>query len=593
VLLAGGSVADNTAEASGDYAVVVPAGNFITQSEGSFPAEVGGANETGSGGSNDGSNSYSLQMNTNAFETQACNSSTNFECRGWVQFVYDAAQGQLFIENSLLDYAGSCPSGYPQEYYLGSEHVCFMNSDSISVPKVAPSALSTVSMTVWTAFAPEVVFNTPNPTLNISFQVGSQTYVYSLYDYLGLMGNWTGSEFNVVGQDGGGAATFTSPTTLGVQVLVVPNGETRVAPICATGNTQFTGDTGETNNLGLGSCCPFGGDALGIQFVESNLTIGQIPIVSECPSLAVDGSTIAQATGSFDGTIQVTSSFTVPAYVAGGLLDSTLDGGLQPHDCQVTPPAPPQDQTVIGTASAPSDLNTPEITFAVPPGSNGQSWTQVISCDIGGPPFYELVESTAPVIPPDVLQIQDAPIVGGTPRVTIPANSYGAIYVGWSGPWVSADGADGAAISWTFNSIATTVIAAQTATGMRLQVSPPPLAEAGNLYPGQSITVTDAASGITQSVLVDIYIAPCVPVTCSAGQCGTISSTNGCGGPAVVCPACGSGEVCSDNVCCQTGTSWNASFQQCVASCKFPYAWCPATQSCATVKVCKNANLGG
>jgi hypothetical protein len=192
---------------------------------------------------------------------------------------------------------------------------------------------------------------------------------------------------------------------------------------------------------------------------------------------------------------------------------------------------------------------------------------------------------------PDVLQIIDAPLVGGTPQVTIPWNGYGSVYVAWGGSWVSADGGEGATIGWSIDlGSAPDVISAQTAEGMTLQISPPGLAYAGKLYAGESIWVTDAASGITHSVLLDIYVSPCVPVTCSAGQCGTIASTNGCGGTTpVVCPACGNEEVCSDNVCCPTNTYWSASLQQCVASCKFPYAWCPALEECATVAACKHA----
>jgi hypothetical protein len=63
----GGSGSDDVAAVAGT----------LTWAEGSFPLEVGGINESDNDASNPGANSYSLQLNTNAFKTSACDTSMN------------------------------------------------------------------------------------------------------------------------------------------------------------------------------------------------------------------------------------------------------------------------------------------------------------------------------------------------------------------------------------------------------------------------------------------------------------------------------------------------------------------------------------
>jgi hypothetical protein len=90
---------------------------------------------------------------------------------------------------------------------------------------------------------------------------------------LNLAGAWTVSEFNVFGDCCGYEASFNTGATLIVRTTV-DNGTTN-APSCASG-----GYTGETNNLSLvPPCCPYGGAAPGIAFMESS-AIGMTPTCS-------------------------------------------------------------------------------------------------------------------------------------------------------------------------------------------------------------------------------------------------------------------------------------------------------------------------
>jgi hypothetical protein len=245
-----------------DYNASVP--GLLTSTEGSFPSETGGTNESddNAAATNPGTNSYSLQMNTSLFVSPACSTSTNSSCRGWEQLIYDPQTQQAYFEFSLVDYVGNCPQPFVSSYPAGSAKVCYFNSASSSVPAVAAANLTDVAM----------LGATNATTDTLTMVVNGKAYALSQPSVLGLANGWNDAEFNVYGEDNGTQASFNSPTALVVQIVTTLATPTRSAPACPSSPTTGWG-TVESNTLSLvGSCCPFGGDVTGIQFMESNVS---------------------------------------------------------------------------------------------------------------------------------------------------------------------------------------------------------------------------------------------------------------------------------------------------------------------------------
>jgi len=250
----------------------------ISSSEGSFPAvsnvtsesEIDPANNN-PGSNNLGPNIFSLQLNTQDFTTTACSGGTSY-CQGWVQFIYSShISDGVFIEYSLLYYTTSstgCPSGwaaYETPINMQPYYTCFFNTSVASVPSQSFTNLRELTLT-GSATAngnDEVILSTNGTLYNLSYSDSA----------LNLASAWTVSEFNVFGDCCGYEASFNTGATLIVSTTV-DNGTTN-APSCASG-----GYTGEINSLSLvPPCCPYGGDAPGIAFMESSAT-GMAPTCS-------------------------------------------------------------------------------------------------------------------------------------------------------------------------------------------------------------------------------------------------------------------------------------------------------------------------
>ncbi len=75
---------------------------------------------------------------------------------------------------------------------------------------------------------------------------------------------WNASEFNVVGDGDGTAATFNAGPTIDVNITV-DDGTTN-APACKANS----GTTAETNNLTLGKCKATAGVTPSVKFTETN-----------------------------------------------------------------------------------------------------------------------------------------------------------------------------------------------------------------------------------------------------------------------------------------------------------------------------------
>jgi hypothetical protein len=227
---------------SGGYLSSV-SGN-ISWAEGSFPVVKGVTSVT------DGSaDHFSLQLNSNRFNTSLCSGAT---CQGWQQFAYD--QGSVFMQYWMLNYSGTCPSGW-----TGFSGHCYVNSSgSVSTPLLSARNLNHYVLSASAGTSDGVVLSTGNGNL----------YAYSQQSLFGLKTSWKVAEFNVFGVSHGSQAAFNAGSTVVVRIVTNSATPTTNAPACVTG-----GFTGETNNLTVvpSSCCPVGGAAPGIQFTESNV----------------------------------------------------------------------------------------------------------------------------------------------------------------------------------------------------------------------------------------------------------------------------------------------------------------------------------
>lgn len=204
-------------------------------------------------------NGYSLQLNTNFFNTPACNGAANpSQCLGWQQFVYSETHGQVFMQYWLLNWGTTCPSGWTPFTQYGPID-CWINSSSTNVPGVPFDFLPYMALTGEAGGSTDtVMFDTGDGNLHTVVQDS----VLDLEQY------WTDGEFNVFGDCCENQVSFNSGSTLIVQTAL--NNGTTNTPICPT-----EGFTGETNNLNLAPqsapvCCPVGGSSTSIQFMESN-----------------------------------------------------------------------------------------------------------------------------------------------------------------------------------------------------------------------------------------------------------------------------------------------------------------------------------
>lgn len=238
-----------------DYEAVVT--GTMTSSTGSFPTISGLKTETGSGGAND----YSLQLNSNFMSgSPACaGASVPAKCLDWEQFVYSSGYTSGFMQYWLIYYDTKCPAGwytYSYTYHHKKYTDCYKNSAAVSIPQEKISELAHMKLKGSAA-------KNGNDTFVLT--VGYHAYSTSGKDkVVYLADGWNASEFNVIGDGGGSEANFNTGTTLTDEIFVA-NG-TANAPTCMAN----AGTTGETNNLTLGTCTPFGGSKPWISFTESN-----------------------------------------------------------------------------------------------------------------------------------------------------------------------------------------------------------------------------------------------------------------------------------------------------------------------------------
>ena len=213
----------------------------MSMSIGSFP-KVKGVKTVQSQGccGEQGLNSYTLQLNSDFFQTAACGTLQN--CVGWSQFVYEnppgLSEGALFIQDWLVptngQNFGSCPPG------KGWENVgfgCVQNSPGgVYIPNISVTDLAQVVETGMAASTGDSVYLSAG-----SYEYGMQNVQND--GITDLSQHWEGAEFNVIGNGGGDIASFNAGSTITVNIQADTGFKTK--PTCPANS----GTTGETNNL--------------------------------------------------------------------------------------------------------------------------------------------------------------------------------------------------------------------------------------------------------------------------------------------------------------------------------------------------------
>jgi hypothetical protein len=253
-----------------DVTAYVPSARIVN-ALGSFDRVVGVLGETGPVG-NAGPkipNAYSLQLNTNHFNSQWCSGSTNPECMGWEQFVFDNAgvKASVYIEYWLIQYnMQTCPDPSWNKFsFTGETDVyCWKRSDVMPVPPVPIVFLASLKLL-------GIVNNRLRANDDVvRLWVGRRLMFSTAGPDIGAAGAWTlrapgigwnEAEFNVLGDggnsNGGGMASFLpfegldihghidiSALTTTISPWPTAPVYTSAAAVCESGTF-----TAETNNL--------------------------------------------------------------------------------------------------------------------------------------------------------------------------------------------------------------------------------------------------------------------------------------------------------------------------------------------------------
>ena len=281
---------------SGDFTARTAA--VSTGAQGRFISVNAGITETGLVG-NAGSaqsDTYSLQLNTDFFQTTAC-SGLAASCRGWEQFIYvnEPSQHYAFIQYWMVNALGGSVTSCPTGWMIYSPH-CYRNSPTTSLPggQAASTLASVIVNGSADASGDQVIFT---PSSGPAVTVVGVNAVPALSPSVG----WHDSEFNVFGDGNGGAATFGANTTMTVQTLT--HSGTTAAPSCVTNSY-----TGETNNLTLVGMSPVGTlPSPGIEFTQSNVP----GTAAACMVAAGLGDTHLSTFGGLFYDFQATGDFTL------------------------------------------------------------------------------------------------------------------------------------------------------------------------------------------------------------------------------------------------------------------------------------------
>jgi hypothetical protein len=187
-----------------------------------------------------GNDAYTLQLNSNTYLTNDCG--RNPQCTGWEQFVYasptntSVKTAEVFIQDWRIRTTSTslkCPPKHSGWAANGGD--CYYSSPGIEVPAIPISELDEMSLSGSAASSGDSAFLT----------VGTTAYGMKNVqgDLMDLDRNWTGAEFNIVGDCCGSRASFNAGSKITVSIEA-DDGST-AAPACLTNK----GTTAETNSL--------------------------------------------------------------------------------------------------------------------------------------------------------------------------------------------------------------------------------------------------------------------------------------------------------------------------------------------------------
>ena len=213
----------------------------ISNAIGSFEKVIGVTSITGPDGTQD---SFSLQINTNLFDTVQCigHSAPPQPCKGWQQFIFsnthanDAGEPGVLMEYFLLNYVGTCPANWQR-----TGNHCTVFSQTNVMPKQTAVNLAQLRLFAHTSPAEDRVTLT---TCNPAFTPSCTASASADDSVLGLTSRWQAAEFNIFGDGNFSTATFNAKSTLTVRIAL-DEGST-IKPKCHP--ESFTG---EMNNLTL------------------------------------------------------------------------------------------------------------------------------------------------------------------------------------------------------------------------------------------------------------------------------------------------------------------------------------------------------
>jgi hypothetical protein len=214
--------------------------HVISKAIGAFPMVKGVKSVTSEGCCGEqGLNSYSLQLNSQFFQTAACGSLAN--CLGWEQFVYSnppgTSQGALFIQDWLVATQGSFANCPPSAGWQDVGIGCVQNSPfGVYIPNVAATDLQKVVETGVAASDGDSIY----------LSVGTNEYGMKNVQSDGitdLAAHWQSAEFNIIGNGGGDVADFAGKSHVTISIAADTGHKT--APTCPADS----GTTGESNNL--------------------------------------------------------------------------------------------------------------------------------------------------------------------------------------------------------------------------------------------------------------------------------------------------------------------------------------------------------
>ena len=181
-----------------DVAAQAPSG-IISSAIGSFDTLTNVTSESGpianAGASHP--DTYTLQINTDFFQTSVCNASPNTGCRGWEQFVFENNPNnhRAFIQYWLTNFDTTCPAHF-QSFPIGGGHNHCVQLSNLSgaVPTTAVPVTNLGQVTLTGAASAGAD--------SITMTIGGSAFARAGDNSVNASSGWTIAEFNIFG-DGG------------------------------------------------------------------------------------------------------------------------------------------------------------------------------------------------------------------------------------------------------------------------------------------------------------------------------------------------------------------------------------------------------